>query len=251
MTYRAIVGLLALNVLYLAVGSCLLWALRGWGSAREWGSLTGLAYLVGVSSLGIAWVLLLVLGVPFGGATICVSAVAVALVGVAVAHLRNRRISFARSSALSNEALCSSRRRVWLRRSPLRGAVPGGRLAGPLRVRRLGLLDPEGQGDLRGSGELDERFFTELPGSSYSPLVPALDAAAFHAMGSADVVTLHLQYWLFAVGFTFAVAGLLATRIPGWILWPFLLLLSSLRGLRSPCWSRRPTSSSSSSSASP
>ena len=74
-------------------------------------------------------------------------------------------------------------------------------------------------------GELDVGFFTVLPGPSYPPLVPVLDAAAFHVMGSADVVTLHVQYWLFAVGFVWALAGLLAERVPDWILWPFVLLL--------------------------
>jgi hypothetical protein len=44
-------------------------------------------------------------------------------------------------------------------------------------------------------------------------------------MGSPDVVTLHTQYWLLAVGFVWALAGLLAERVPAWILWPFVLLL--------------------------
>ena len=38
-------------------------------------------------------------------------------------------------------------------------------------------------------------------------------------------MTLHVQYWLFAVGFVWAFAGLLAERVPAWILWPFVLLL--------------------------
>jgi hypothetical protein len=44
-------------------------------------------------------------------------------------------------------------------------------------------------------------------------------------MGTADVVTLHLQYWLFGVGFVCALAGILADRVPAWILWPFVLLV--------------------------
>lgn len=74
-------------------------------------------------------------------------------------------------------------------------------------------------------GGLDEQFFTALPGSSYPPLIPVLDAAAFHLMGSPDVVTLHLQYWFFGVGFVWALAGILSERVPAWILWPFVLLL--------------------------
>ena len=49
-------------------------------------------------------------------------------------------------------------------------------------------------------GGLDEQVFTTTPGPTYPPLVPILDAAAFHAMGSADTVTLHLQYWFLVVG---------------------------------------------------
>ena len=44
-------------------------------------------------------------------------------------------------------------------------------------------------------------------------------------MGSANVVTLHVQYWLFAVGLVWALARLLAERVPPWMLWPFVLLL--------------------------
>ncbi len=44
-------------------------------------------------------------------------------------------------------------------------------------------------------------------------------------MGSADAVTLHVQYWLFGVGLVWALAGLLAERVPAWILWPFVVLL--------------------------
>ena len=74
-------------------------------------------------------------------------------------------------------------------------------------------------------GGLDERFFRELPNPTYPPLVPALEAAAFHAMGSADVVTLHVQFAFFLTGFVAAVAGLLAPRVHAALLWPVLLLV--------------------------
>ena len=73
-------------------------------------------------------------------------------------------------------------------------------------------------------GGLDPQFFPELPGPSYPPLVPALSTTSFHFMGSADVVTLHLQFWFFLVGFVAAVAGLSAAR-PRILLWPPILLL--------------------------
>ena len=74
-------------------------------------------------------------------------------------------------------------------------------------------------------GGLDEEFFTTLPGSSYPLFVPVLDAAAFQLMGSPDVVTLHVQYWVVGVGFVWALAGLLSEHAPGWMVWPFVLLL--------------------------
>ena len=74
-------------------------------------------------------------------------------------------------------------------------------------------------------GSIDPALFKELPNSSYPPLVPVLDAAAFKLMGSPDVVTLHVQFWLFGVAFVWALAGLLAEHVPDWILWPFVLLV--------------------------
>lgn len=52
-------------------------------------------------------------------------------------------------------------------------------------------------------------------------------------MGAADVVTLHVHYWLLAVGFVTAVAGLLAGRVPAWILWPSLALAFVIPRMRS------------------
>jgi hypothetical protein len=43
-------------------------------------------------------------------------------------------------------------------------------------------------------------------------------------MGSADVVTLHLQFWFLFVGFVGALVGLLAPRVRPVFLWPPLLL---------------------------
>src|SRR5688500_6921386 len=74
-------------------------------------------------------------------------------------------------------------------------------------------------------GGLDEQVFTTTPGPSYPPLVPILDAAAFHAMGGVDVVTLHLQFWFLVVGADAALAGILARHVAAWPPWPPLLLV--------------------------
>jgi hypothetical protein len=74
-------------------------------------------------------------------------------------------------------------------------------------------------------GGLDHQVFTTFANPNYPPVVPILDAAAFHAMGSADVTTFHLQYWFLVVGATAAIAGCLYRHVPAWLLWPSLLLV--------------------------
>ena len=76
------------------------------------------------------------------------------------------------------------------------------------------------------SGTLDPEFLRMLPQlPSYPPGPATIQAGAFHAMGSADTTTLHLQYWFIAVGFAVAVIGLLASRVHHAILFPVLLAL--------------------------
>ena len=82
-----------------------------------------------------------------------------------------------------------------------RGALPCGTTRRPVRVRRLGLLGPEGARRSTTSAASTSSSSDELPEQSYPPLVPALEAAAFHFMGAPDVVTLHLQFWFLLVGF--------------------------------------------------
>ena len=74
-------------------------------------------------------------------------------------------------------------------------------------------------------GGLDPQVFTTFPEPTYPPLVPILDAAAFHAMGGVDVVTFHLQYWFLVVGAVAAIAGCLERPVPAWLLWPPLVLV--------------------------
>ena len=74
-------------------------------------------------------------------------------------------------------------------------------------------------------GGLDEQIFTSLPGPTYPPLVPILDAAAFHAMGGVDTVTFHLQYWFLLLGAVAAIAGCLHRRVAASLLWPSLVLV--------------------------
>ena len=73
-------------------------------------------------------------------------------------------------------------------------------------------------------GRLDLDFLALSPQlGSYPPGPTMTQAAAFHAMGSADTVTLHVQYWFFAAAFVVAVIGLLSQRVHQAILFPLLL----------------------------
>ena len=80
---RSIVGLLALNACFLAVGTAVLFALRGWRSWGELIRLAGLAYVLGVASTGVVLVWALVVAVPFSVATILGAGFLIAVVAAA------------------------------------------------------------------------------------------------------------------------------------------------------------------------
>jgi len=220
---HALAGLALLNLLFLASGLALVWALRGLASWVELCRLLGLAYLVGVAGVGSIWVLLLIVGIPFSYATV----LAVPLTVVAVAVLAGRRYGRGappRGSVETGPAIFVVAIAIAAVGIVLQASFRAARLNGLYSWDAWSFWVPKGKA-IYFFGELDEQFFTALPGSSYPPLVPVLDAAAFHVMGSPDVVTLHVQYWLFGVGFVWALAGLLSTRVPAWIVWPFVLLV--------------------------
>ena len=223
MTLQAIAGLVGLNLLYALTGALLVWGIRGYRTWREALRLAGLAYLLGIACLGVAWTLLLVLGVPFGWGAIAGTMVALGLAGVAVgARLgrpRPRAGAPPRLTAMSLVAAAGV-------------ALTGLLLEALFRAARLQPLTswdgwafwvPKGKA-LYDWGELEASLLATIPGPSYPPVQPLLEAAAFHATGGPDVVTLHLQFWLLVVGFAAAAAGLLAERVPPWLLWPSLLL---------------------------
>jgi hypothetical protein len=220
--WHSLAGLAALNVTLLVVGAAALYALRGLRTWNEALRLSGVAYMLGVAITGIVFVFELVVGLGLSLATILVTEVILTAVGLVAGRALRRptpgtpltltRISLpaAVSGALVivyGEALFRS-----------------GRLAGLYEFDGWAFWVPKAKA-IYFFGGLDHQFFAELPGPSYPPLVPALEAAGFHFMGSPDVVTLHLQFWFLLMGFVAAVAGLLSTRVPALLLWPPLLLL--------------------------
>jgi hypothetical protein len=223
MSIGSLLGLVWLNALFLVGGLALLWWIRGFATWSEVARLAGLAYIGGVAVVGTTWTLLVIVGVPFPGWTVLAvpaAAIALGLVGaVRAGRARPRRSALAlgRGAFVSAVGIAAT---GLLLEAMFRGA----RLSGLYWWDAWAFWVPKAK-ILYLWGGLDKELFSTLPGSGYPPLVPVLDAAAFHAMGSADVVTLHIQYWLFGVGFVWALAGLLAEHVPSWILWPFVLLM--------------------------
>lgn len=227
MSVHAIAGLVVLNLLLLVAGAGALWAIRGWGSWIEFVRLAGLAYLLGVAVVGTVLVLELTIRVPFGLATVVVTAFAIAVAGVVVGRVLRRSrppIRGARPDAARRPAIVHA----------LGAAVAIVYLEALFRSARLSELSdwdsmafwvPKAKA-IYYFGGLDHQFFTSLPGASYPPLVPALDAAAFEFMGSADSVTLHLMFWFLFAGFIAAVAGVLVPRVHPLVLWPCLLFVA-------------------------
>jgi hypothetical protein len=222
MTVGRILGLVALNLVFLGIGGTVLFALRGLRTWTEAFRLTGVAYMLGVAVSGVVLVFELVAGVPLSLLMFLANAATLAAVSVFVGYrLGHPRppatvelggisflgAAFAAALTIYSEALFRS-----------------GRLAGLYEFDGWAFWVPKAKA-IYFFGGLDHQFFTELPGASYPPLVPTLQAVAFHFMGAPDVVTIHLQFWFFLVGFAAAVVGLLSPRVRPLFLWPPLLLL--------------------------
>lgn len=223
MSAHALAGLAALNALYLTCGLAVLWLVRGWDTWAQLARLAGLAYVLGVVAIGLLWSLLLIVAVPFS-LGIVVGLPVVIAAGAAVAARRRGRPWPSRTPAGSHRRLVVTAFGISASVLLLAGFFRAARLSGLYWWDAWSFWVPKAKA-IYSFGSLDVGFFTTLPGSSYPPLIPVLDAAAFHVMGSADVVTLHVQYWLFGVAFVWALAGLLAERVRDWILWPFILLV--------------------------
>lgn len=226
MTVRAIAGLAALNLGFAVMGTTILWALRGLARWSDVVRLGGLGYLLGVAVFGVVWTQLLVVGVPFGGWAIVATLVA----GTAIACALGARVGRAPPRGLLGPPAGTP--------ASLLVTAVGLALAGLLleaffrsaRLQSLQAFDawafwvPKAKA-IYYFGGLDAQVFTTSAGPTYPPVVPILDAAAFHAMGGVDVVTFHLQFWFLVAGGVAAIAGCLHRHVPAWTLWPSLLLV--------------------------
>ena len=227
MTVRAILGLAALNAAYAVLGLTLLWAIRGLSRWSDVLRLAGLGYLLGLASFGIVWTQLLVVGVALDGWRLVLSLV----LGTAAAASAAVLLSREHPRGFGDPARRDASGALLVTAGGI--ALAGLLLEVMFRAARLQSLQaydawafwvPKAKA-IYYFGGLDHQLFTTLANPTYPPVVPILDAAAFHAMGSVDVSTFHLQYWFLVVGATAAIAGCLYRHVPAWLLWPSLLLV--------------------------
>lgn len=225
MTVRALFGLFALNAFVLTVGCALLWGVRGWRSWAELVRLGGVAYFLGLAALIVAFTVELVLGIPLRPWTIFLTGGALAaggfLIGVRMGRAFPPLTSPIRLGCPSLVVGLFTAAIVLYFQAFFRA----GRLEGPgpdWDAWRAWTLRAKG---IFYEGGLDEALPSVGQTPSYPPGLSALQAAAFHAMGAADAVTLHLLTWFPAAAFVAALIGLLTPRVKSVILLPFVLLL--------------------------
>ena len=226
MTVRAIAGLLLFDLALVATGLALLYGLRGLRSWMDALRLAGLAFLLGFSSVATVLTALLALGIPFGPVTVTAACLSVVAVGAVLGIVTGRPRPFD---------------------APPRPRLPRLSLASALFVAAFALyfealfratrLAAQSEWDAWRCWSIRPKaiwffdgFDTQLFGAGaprcpgYPPGLATIEASAFEAMGSVDVVTYTLQSWVLALAFVGAVAGLLAPRVRGLLLLPFLLL---------------------------
>jgi hypothetical protein len=224
MSVGTILALLALNVWLLVVGVAIAFGLRLWSGWRRLARLLGVAYFAGVAAMGILWTLQLTVGVPLTVLTIFIGGVLVAAVAITIG-LRRRSGDLdgpLPATAVSSGLIAGigAAATVVYLEAQFRAA----RLAGLYEFDGWSFWVPKAKA-IYYFGGLDKQYFHELPGQSYPPLVPALEAAAFRFMGKPDEITLHVQFAFLLAGFTAALVGLLWGRAHQVLIWLSVLLV--------------------------
>jgi hypothetical protein len=224
----SLLGVIALNLLFLVAGSGILWGIRGWSTWREYGALGGVAYMSGLCAACVLATLVPIWGGSLSGGVIIGIAAGVGALGFAVGAWRRR--------PLPKRATPWKARSAW-------DYVPIGLVvlvaalfAAFFRVARIQPLTTwdawafwmTKAKAIYYFGGLDPTLFRQLWGPSYPLLEPVLAAMNFRFMGSADTTTVGVQWWLLAVGFVWAAAGLLRRVAPATPTWLFLALFVTL-----------------------
>jgi hypothetical protein len=225
-TVRALIGLVLLNAAFAGMGTVVLWALnayRWWSDVLRLG---GVAYFVGIALTMVVLSLELALGIPVTGVAMGLTFGVVGGSSIVIGVRRGRPSPAVPPPGWSHPRIS------WFVAFSLAGIVLY--IAGLFRQARLATALSEFDGwwnwipkakAIYFFGGLEPEFLLFLPNQSYPPGMPLVHAAAFHAMGGPDDVTLHVQYWFYALGFLAAVVGLLTPHVRLAILVPSLFLI--------------------------
>jgi hypothetical protein len=226
---REWLGLAALNVVLLGLGTSVLAALGIVRNRAAAARFAGLAIVAGWAALGIACSYALMAGARLSLAQILALALGLGLLGVLVAqrvpprtHDRALRPQDRLERALAaggGVVLVAYLEVLFLR----------ARLGEPSRWDTWAFWIPKAKSIVLFDGlDTGPGGFTSFANPDYPPLKPAMDAVVFRFIGDADPGALPVQSWVLAVAFFGAVAALLADRVRPWILWPSLALVAVL-----------------------
>ena len=218
---RSLAGLAFANAAFFAAGAGIV-RLFGWRLRTH----PGLAYMSGISSVGVLSTLMLMAGLALRWWQILILCALLASLGL-VTHDRPEP---------------TSAKTDW------RLALPfGGLLSGYLVVLFVQcVFQPLNSWDAWAKWTMKARAIVLLGGldtsvfanHAYQPLVldypmliPGLEAIDFRFMGRLDSMVIHVQFWLLLVGFLVAAYELLRDRVPQALLWPTLLLVGTAPAL--------------------
>jgi hypothetical protein len=232
---REWLGLLALNAMFLGVGTALLAGLglvRGSADAFRF---AGLSLVVGWAAAGIAGSYALMLGARLSVLQVVVLASLLAALGL----LASRRVPPYVRSPRFFPAWRFERVTVWAGALVLVAYLEllflRARLAEPSRWDTWAFWVPKAKSIVYFDGlDTGPGGFTSYANPDYPPLKPMLDAVVFRFVGDVDPGALVVQHWVVAVAFFGAVAALLVDRVRPAILWPslaFAALLPSFESL--------------------
>ncbi len=225
MTGSGLGGLAVLNALFLLAGTGVMWGIGGW---IDWGDLfamSGVAYLVGLACSTVLTTLVLVFGGGASTAEILTVTLGLAAAGVALGAVR--RLPRPRAAGMRRPRKPADVLALALFTAT---AVLLAEFFREARIQPLTDWDgwsfwiPKAKA-IYFFGGIGAPLFRTLDAPSYPLFLPALDAMAFRFMGAPDTTLLGVQFCLLLGGFVVAIAGLLRSLVPQWLVWLFSLTI--------------------------
>jgi hypothetical protein len=231
---RVGLGPVAANLLFLFAGAGLCAALGVSGpKLRSWLVDIGLSYMTGVAATGLALIVLLVVGIPFGVGTIALTSLALGGGGFLYARSRGRPVIERPVRGSLRDVFAGPRPDVLVVAVFVLVLAVFGAIA--LRTSLLTQLD---QWDgwsiwtrkavvLANFDGLSSDFFTNHAYTfmhlDYPLLLPVIEGVFFRAAGDINTQAMHAQLWLLLIGFAWAAAGVMS-RVARPVVWAPVVL---------------------------